>query len=564
MSWNGKRRAAIAAAAVGIVVVSGVLGAAPTAGGAAPAAGGATTTSLSWSPCYPREGRFQCAKMAVPLDYSQPDGPTIELAVIRQRATDRAHRIGSLLLNPGGPGGSGVDFVRFAGPFLFTDEVRARFDLVGFDPRGINRSRQLRCFRSPSQWGPFFTPFAFPMTAAEERQRQAADLFLVDACARRGGAILDHMATADAARDMDVLRQALGDDKLSYAGYSYGTYLGVTYANLFPDHFRALVVDGVLDPVAWATGTPTTSVLPFSTRLRSDAGAQATLQEFFRLCDAAGRSGCAFAPRSAKRYAALATELRQEGPITIVDPSGQSFLYNYSFLIGDTLGAMYGSPGWPDFARLLAFLEANDDPKATGAALFAFRHAVGLDDPTFARYVNDLEGFPGVACSDSDNPTAYSAWSAAGKDADEQFGYFGRIWTWASSICAAWPGRDAARYTGPFTATTSAPVLVIGNQFDPATRYDGAVTVSQLLPSSRLLTVHGWGHTSLFLSTCADQAVARYLVDATLPNPGTVCEQDTPVFTDTSATAAAAGDTAPTGRQRVAQIVHIVNLPIGS
>ncbi len=519
--------------------------------------GAATSKSLSWSPCYPRQGRFQCADVTVPLDYSQPNGPTIDIAVIRQRASDPAHRIGSLVLNPGGPGGSGVDFVRFAGPFLFTDEVRARFDLVGFDPRGINRSRPLRCFQDSSQWAPIFTPFAFPLTPAEEREWKAADLYLVDACATRGGAIIDHMATADAARDMDQLRQALGDDKLTYAGYSYGTYLGVTYANLFPDHFRALIVDGVLDPIAWATGTPATSGLPFSTRLRSDTGAQATLQEFFRLCDKAGRPACAFAPRSAKRYAALANELRKEGPITIVDPTGQPFLYNYSFLIGDTLGAMYGSPGWPDFAKFLAFIETNADPTASGAALAAFHHTMGLDDTTFTRYTNDVEGFPGVACSDTDNPHSYTAWSKAGKTADAQFGYFGRIWTWISSICAAWPGQDAARYTGPFTAATAAPVLVVGNQFDPATRYEGAVAVSQLLPNSRLLTVHGWGHTSLFLSTCADTTVAAYLVNVTLPPAGTVCEQDTPVFD----AAVAASEAVASGRGRVAQIIHTVNLP---
>jgi pimeloyl-ACP methyl ester carboxylesterase len=543
---------------VSTVVVVGPLGVVPAA--SAPSMGAKT---LAWTPCFPREGHFQCADLAVPLDYAQPNGPTIDIAVIRQRAADPARRIGSLLLNPGGPGGSGVDLVRFAGPFLFNDEVQARFDLVGFDPRGINRSRQLRCFQDPSQWAPLFHDFVFPTTAAEERQQKASDTYLATACAARGGAILDHMATADVARDMDQLRQAVGDDKLNYVGYSYGTYLGVTYANLFPNNFRALVVDGVLDPIQWSTGTPATAGLPFSTRLRSDAGAQATLEEFFRLCDEAGRPACAFAPRSAKRYAALANELRRDGPITLVDPvSGAEFLYNYSVLISDTLGAMGGSPGWPDFARFLSFIERNDDPAGSGAALVTLHHTIGLDDPTFARYTNEVEGFPGVSCTDSDNPSSYSAWPRAGRSADAQFGYFGRAWTWVSSPCALWPGHDDARYMGPFTAATTSPVLVVGNQFDPATRYEGAVTVSQLLPNSRLLTVHGWGHTSLFLSTCADAATASYLVDLALPPAGTVCEQDTPVFGP--ATAAGASEAAiAAGRARAAQIVHTVNLPAG-
>ena len=139
--------------------------------------------TLAWSPCFPREGRFQCADLTVPLDYSRAERPDDRHRGHPAAGVGPARRIGSLLLNPGGPGGSGVDFVRFAGPFLFTDEVRARFDLVGFDPRGINRSRQLRCFQDPSQWAPIFTPFVFPSTAAEERQRKASDLYLVNACA---------------------------------------------------------------------------------------------------------------------------------------------------------------------------------------------------------------------------------------------------------------------------------------------------------------------------------------------------------------------------------------------
>jgi hypothetical protein len=126
---------------------------------------------------------------------------------------------------------------------------------------------------------------------------------------------------------------------------------------------------------------------------------------------------------------------------------------------------------------------------------------------------------------------AYSAWSTNGTVADAAFGYFGRIWTWASSICAAWPNSDADRYMGPWTHATANPVLVIGNLFDPATRYQGAVIASNLLPNSRLLTVHGWGHTSLFISTCADAVQTRYLVDLTLPSVGTVCEQDHVPFT---------------------------------
>jgi len=273
--------------------------------GFAAGGGAAAPSKVAWSKCFAQLGPFECGTVQVPLDYNRPSGgATISLALVRLPAADQAHRIGSLFVNPGGPGGSGVDEVLDAGSALFTgpgDEVRARFDIVGFDPRGIARSTALRCFGNPRQWGGAFTPFAFPSTPEEEQIWIAADLFLDGNCARRGGSIADHMSTANVARDLDVLRRAVGDEKLSYYGVSYGSYLGVTYANLFPNRVRALVVDGVLDPIEWATGVGNEgSTVPFSTRLKSDVGAHATLQEFFRLCDAGGPA-CAFGPNSAAR-----------------------------------------------------------------------------------------------------------------------------------------------------------------------------------------------------------------------------------------------------------------------
>ncbi len=492
-----------------------------------------TVTGVRWLPCHANAGfGFECTKVQVPLDYDRPAGPKISLSLVRLPASDPTNRIGSIFINPGGPGGSGVDFVLGAGPFLFGDEVRARFDLVGFDPRGIIRSTPLLCFRSLDEALGFFPPFAFPVVSDEEALVAALDTALNEACRRRGGAIQDHMATADVARDLDVLRQAVGDDQLTYVGYSYGSFLGVTYANLFPDNVRAVVVDGVLDPIAWTTGRDDeAATLPFSTRLRSDAGAMATLNEFFRLCDEAG-PGCAFSGDAAGRYATLTDRLRTE-PIEIVDPgTGEAFFLTYADLIGTTLGALYSSSSWPSFGELLAGIEAAASPTVLGEALQAVRDRTGLT-PRRERpvlYPNFVEGFPGVACSDSVNPAGHAAWSVAGAEADEQFGYFGRIWTWASSPCAVWEGLDEDRYLGPFDHQTANPVLVVGNLFDPATRYEGAVTVHDLLPNSSLLTVAGWGHTSLFVSTCADETVNRYLLDGTTPLPGTTCAADAGPF----------------------------------
>lgn len=491
-------------------------------------AGGATAGpgKIAWSKCFAQFGPFECGTVQVPLDYDEPNGGTISLSVVRLPTTDPAQRIGSLFLNPGGPGGSGVDYTVFAGPFLYTPEVRAKFDLVGFDPRGIIRSSAFRCFGTDKQWTPYFTPFSFPSNPTEEQIWMQADLYLDANCAQRGGKIAEHMSTANVARDLDVLRQAVGDAKLTYAGVSYGTMIGQTYANMFPNNVRAIIIDGVLDPIAWTTGTGDGSTVPFSTRLRSDAGAQATLNEFFRLCDAGG-SRCAFAPNSAARFKALGERLKAS-PANVTFPDGSTGVVNYSNLIGVTLGALYDSSSWEDFAAALAGLEAQASAATLGVRLQAFWHPWNayITKRGMPRYANFIEGFPAVACDDSDNPRNYGAWSTNGTAAEAQFGYFGRIWTWVSSICAAWPTADSDRYVGPFNRNTSNPLLVIGNQFDPATRYQGAVIASNLLPSSRLLTVHGWGHTSLFLSSCADEVQTRYLVDLALPPVGKVCEQD--------------------------------------
>ena len=156
-----------------------------------------------------------------------------------------------------------------------------------------------------------------------------------------------------------------------------------------------------------------------------------------------------------------------------------------------------------------------------------------------------------MACSDSDNPDTHQAWSDAGAAAEEEFGYFGRLWTWATSTCAVWTGFDEDRYMGPFDAETANPVLIVGTRFDPATRYEGSVILDGLLPNASLLTVDGWGHTSLFVSACADEALARYLVDMTTPAPGTVCPPDQIPFADSPAAISVAGQPASGGGRPV-------------
>ncbi|MCW2701803.1 MAG: hypothetical protein JWQ45_3338 [Blastococcus sp.] len=544
---SGRIRAALGAAVVAALSVT-LLGqpanAAPSSVTAAPSsATAAAAPAVAWSAC--RDG-FQCATVQAPLDYDNPSGATIGISVIRLPAGDAKHRIGSLMINPGGPGGSGVDIVRGVAKVLPL-ELRGRFDIVGFDPRGTNRSTPLRCFATFEESFSVLPPFAYPDLPAEERTQRAADDKLAAACARHGGAILDHMSTADVARDMDLLRAAFGDQKLNYLGFSYGSALGQYYANMFPSRVRSLVIDGVLDPIAWTTGRGQEArTTPFGSRLGSAEGSQATLTEFFRLCDAAGPD-CALSGNASGRFAALGERLRGH-PAPLTDPySGETFEMTYQDLIATTLGALYAPFIWPDLAFMLADLEAQLSPAALGQRLAVIRSGLGLAPKAQEEYPNFVESFPGVACSDSVNPRSFEAWQSAADRAEARYGRFGRLWNWSASVCRTWPttaGQD--RYLGPWTARTASTVLVVGNYFDPATPYQGAVTASRLLPNSRLLSYAGWGHTAFFSagSFCVDNYVTRYLVSNRVPPAGTVCQPDGSPFEPLSVAArsdAAAG-----------------------
>ena len=324
---------------------------------------------IVWESCgFP----FECATVDVPLDHGY-DGPQsmVSIALARVPATDPDNRIGSLFINPGGPGGSGVNFVFNIGTVLYTDEVRARFDIVGFDPRGIGRSDGLKCFRSPEQLDTVLKSTPFPVTDEEFREFRRKDWRFANLCRRQGGEIQDFMTTADVARDLDLLRQAVGDEQLNYAGFSYGSYIGVTYANLFPQRVGALIVDAVLDPIAWSTGRRLERfTTPVSARLGSQDGTYETVEQFLELCDSAGEA-CAFSGNSAERYAALAERLKAQ-PLEIQLPDGTIVNLTYAIAVNETRIAMYNPFSWPSFAELLALVESFASAAEIGAAVAQF------------------------------------------------------------------------------------------------------------------------------------------------------------------------------------------------
>lgn len=495
----------------------------PAAAEAARQVAAAPVPVLTWKPCAGAPDR-QCTRAQVPLDYDAPTGARISLALAKLPAGDPARRIGTLFVNPGGPGGSGVDMVKFFADQLFTPAVRARFDIVGFDPRGVAASTTLQCFDTTDQALAALAPFAFPYTRAEERTWFAADRRYAQGCTRRAGAVLNHMSTADVARDIDLLRRAVGEARTTFVGYSYGSYIGSTYASLFPNRVRAVVIDGVIDPVSYATGRGDEALtLPIDARLVSEQGAYQTLQGFLSLCDQ-NPTRCAFSggdPR--RRYASLANRLIA-APAQLPDGNGGTAPFGYADLVSTTLGAMYGPESWPSLAEFLQQLDLARGP-AAAAALTRLRTALAPQRGARA-YQQVLEGFAGVWCTDGANPSSPQAWATSARAADAKNPYFGRPWIFGSSICAVWPGSSADRYAGPFTVPGANGVLVVGNINDPATRYEDAVSTAGMLPGSRLLTVNGWGHTSIQLSRCADAYTARYLINGVLPPRGAVCQVD--------------------------------------
>jgi pimeloyl-ACP methyl ester carboxylesterase len=529
------RRARLIGAAALVSVLLPALGAAP--------AGAADTSDavspIAWHRCTAGSaaamaGGFLCATVAAPLDYRNPSGPKIRLAVVEHVAT-RSPRRGMIFFNPGGPGGPGtVQLPAYIG--FWPQELLREYDIVSWDPRGSGASTAVQCFPSAASESAFLGPYAYFPTgrgqqgAFTRRWREFGRI-----CAARNSTLLRHLSTADYARDLNLLRQALGQPKLNYLGISYGTFLGATYANLFPHRVGRLVLDGNVPPEAWTNGGRPNPRLSTYLRLGSDEAAARALDAFLRICGQRGTQACAFSAgtpaATTVKWDALLARLRR-APITL---GGASYTYAeivttvsnaLSFVQPHTTPVTGGSfPGWPQVAQGLQQLwtarnaAASATPGSPLAAAVAGAQPYGGVEQDFA-----------VQCDEALSPPA-SAYAGLQRLVLRRSGVIGLPDLWSlDEPCATWPVRGQDAYNGPWNAPTS-PILVIGNTTDPFLPLRDAIAMTRQLANARLLVVHGYGHTAfLNPSTCASNYMTAYFRTGALPPKGAVCGQNLPPF----------------------------------
>jgi len=459
------------------------------------AASATVVGKINWSSC---GGGFQCGTLSVPLDYSRPQYRAISLSLIRKRARNQSQRIGSVLVNPGGPGGSGVDFLRSAAS-IFT-YLNTFFDLVSWDPRGVGESAPVTCEDGP-QLDSYMAIDSVLDDPQEKQQFIKAVENFTSSCARRSGDLLPFMDTASTARDIERIRDAVGDKKLTYLGFSYGTFIGQWYAHLFPTHVRALVFDGVVDSTSSNDQSVTDQV----------DGFQKNLDAFFASCKTDTR--CTYG-RAGDPAAKLATAVEKLDKTPLQLGSRQ---LTRSMAIRGVLSTLYDEAAWPDLDAALTALDKGDGSYLLELAdYFDGRNS----DGTYANEVNG--GNQATACLDAFSPSDISAYDRAGPELAQASPLFGP-WTQYSGLeCAYWPVKG--KYVNErLTVAGAPPILLVGGTNDPATPYAEAQSVSSQIPNSVLLTRKGNGHTSYASSTCAQAAEDKYMIDLTLPTPGTVC-----------------------------------------
>ncbi|WP_329483745.1 alpha/beta hydrolase [Kribbella sp. NBC_01484] len=442
----------------------------------------------------------QCATITVPLDYTKPTGQTIELRARKVPARDRAGKIGTLFINPGGPGASGEKFAASAG-FVLGSSLLRKFDVIGWDPRGVGQSTPVRCLDT-AQMDKFIATDGSPDNEAEITDLNNEAKILADGCEQRSGELLPHVSTKDAARDIDVLRGIVGDPELYYLGFSYGTYLGATYAELFPKNVGRLVLDGAVDPSKTAKQNNIAQAKGFDTAL--DAFAE----------DCAQRS-CRLGSSKAEVLAKI-DKLINDSDATPLPGDGKREVTQALVLLG-VLSPLYLKQLWPQLEdAVLDGLAGNGARLLALADQYTDREPSGYSD-------NANEAIYAVNCLDRPDITSVAEAKAEMPEYEAASPRFGSALLWGSLPCANWPVKAEDK---PHTikAAGAKPIMVVGTTRDPATPYEWAVGLAHQLESGVLITRDGDGHTGYKQGNpCVDNAVESYLLQGTAPTADIKC-----------------------------------------
>ncbi len=457
---------------------------------------------LAWSPC---NGSDECADLRVPLDYAKPDPASdLTIKVLRVPAKDQQGRIGSLVVNPGGPGASAMSYAAAADAIVGT-QVRRYFDVVGFDPRGVGRSEPLDCL-SDSQLDAFMSTDQTPDDAAEEQALLTQARTLAAGCEAKNPTLLPHLSTADSARDMDVLRAALGDGQLNYLGKSYGTFLGSTYAGLFPKRVGRFVLDGVVPPDLTNAEMAEGQARGFELATRT------------YVANCVSQGDCPLGSSVDEGMAWIRNFLKEvdRNPLPTGDPSVPRM--NEAWASWGLGQAMYDQSSWGALTDALREADAGN-----GAGLMAFANAYARRQTSGTYDSNIMEVMPAVNCLDRPDSPDLATYENYANEFTEVAPTWGETLAWGAVPCGVWPVRTGS---GPhkISAAGSGPIVVVGTTRDPATIYEWSKRLKDQLSNSVLVSYDGDGHTAYGRSNdCIDTAIDAYYVQGRVPADGLTC-----------------------------------------
>jgi pimeloyl-ACP methyl ester carboxylesterase len=461
---------------------------------------------LDWSECY---DYFECAELRVPIDYADLSVGTFRLSVLRALALDQERRRGSIVVNPGGPGGSGVDYA-YSAEYIFSPDITARFDIVGFDPRGVAESEPIYCF-SDDELDKNLSADPKPDNATELAETLEEAQRYAEKCLENTD-YLEHFTTIATARDMDILRAALGEKKLNYVGKSYGTYLGTLYAELFPKNVGRFVLDGAVDPN-----------IPMKEQTLSQAiGFEGATDAFIKDC--LSRNDCPFTGTLTEARTAITATLQKAAttPLPQKDPrKNDDRMITESLILVGIASSLYDDvDGWPKLRQ--AFTESAAGFGDTFLQL-ADEYSGRNPDGTFRS--NDFDSGAVIDCLDWLDPRTTEQFTLDAKEFAAKAPIFGPYIAYSGLHCQFFPQPTTQRVANTTTTITTAPIIVIGTLRDPATPYAWSVSLSKIFKGSSLISLDGDGHTGHGRgSACVDNAVDAYLLSGTLPPADLICD----------------------------------------